>query len=120
MTTFQIDTAVDDLARPGAHVLRTAGTGVRVCFPNGWVVSIQWSAAHYCENRRHARNGPLAPLLPARDSATAEVAAWHSASGCDGWPDGDLVRWPNGETVVGYRTWQDVQSILDLAERGAL
>lgn len=109
---FRIDTAVNDLARAGATVKLTGRTGAHVKLANGWTVSVQWSTLHYCGNKDHPDNGPLTYLLPARDSATAEVAAW------DG--DGDMVQWNGEDTVIGWQDWQQVQSILDRAEAGVL
>lgn len=105
---FSLSDAAETLSRPDAP-FESAVDGGRVTFPNGWTVGIRWSSHHYCENRD--LDGPLSDWrAPAPDSSTAEVAIWKGFHG-------DLETWPDGDTVCGYVTWDQVQRLLDLCER---
>lgn len=103
-------TAGADFGRPTAEVKRTRGAnGAHVKFANGWVVSVQWGPYTYLSN--HDYLGPDYPY-PEMEALTAEIAAWKG--------DGEMIRWPNGDTVQGWQSWAEVQAVLDLAERDEL
>lgn len=105
MTTFTLDA---DFQHPNATVEPSrGGNGVHIKFPNEWVVSVQWGPMTYSSNRD--RYDYPAPEL---DATTAEIAAWQGDTG--------MIEWPDGDTVQGWQSWDDVQRVLDAAENGAL
>lgn len=99
-----------DFAHPNAEVQPTkGGNGVHVVFANGWVVSIQWGPGTYSSNHRAIS---LEFPWPEMDASVAEIAAWHK--------DGSMITWPDGDTVQGWESWDEVQAVLDKAEAGEL
>lgn len=112
MTRMFTQTAPDDLAREGATVewCRGGKRGVHVKFDNGWIVSIQWGSGTYSDN--HDDLNIDAWTRPAPDSTTAEVAVWKN--------DGKMRRWDEGDVVAGWKSWEDVQALLDMAAADAV
>jgi len=73
----------------------TANKGVRIVFPNGYSISIQWGVINYCGNR--ARDIEYGQPVPA--SITAETAIRN--------PDYEFVLYKGAE-VQGYQSVTDV------------
>lgn len=64
--------------------------GVHFVFANGWTVSVQWKVGNYCDE----------------DGSTAEIAAWDES--------GDWYRFDTGDTVLGWRTPDQVVAFMAL------
>jgi hypothetical protein len=60
-----------------------------------WLLSVQWGSGMYCAARDH-------PEM--EESPTAEIAAWRK--------DEPMVTWPDGDTVQGYVTPQEVLGLI--------
>ena len=58
-------------------MFRSYETGFHIDFPNGWTVSVQWGAGHYCDNYPK-----VSSQMPFEGwfSNTAEVTAWKTES----------------------------------------
>jgi len=76
-------------------------SGKWIKYPNGWIVSIQWGAGTYSSYHFASFDLLAAP------SHTAEVACWKN--------NGPMVQFSNGDTVMGYRSWDQVQELLEAA-----
>lgn len=101
-----------DFGHPSAEVKASrGGNGVHVTFPNGWTVSVQWGPGTYSTNHHHPSLGVVFPP-PELDATAAEIAAWKGESG--------MIDWPDGDSVQGWQSWDDVQAVLDMAEAGTL
>jgi hypothetical protein len=105
MTEFNADC---DFGHPTATVRRSVN-GAHIRFPNGWTVSVQWGPGTYSSNHGSLHSAMTAAPLSATE---AEIAAWLNG--------GDMVEWGDSGTVQGWQTWEQVQAVLDLAERGEL
>ena len=73
----------------------TNNKGVRIVFPNGYSISIQWGTINYCGNRD--REIGFGQPVPA--SITAETAIKD--------PSGNFVKY-KGDDVQGYQTVMNV------------
>ena len=83
--------------------------GFHMTFKNGWTISVQWGPGNYCD--RYDTDDFMAPVSATSwESRDAEIAAWG--------PDGAMCEWPNGDTVVGRLTPDEVLAIMnDVASR---
>lgn len=92
-------TTSDDLVGDGyAFYTRQA----RVLFESGWTLSVVWGTGSYSSNRDASAHKGQALL---EESPTAEIAAWCL--------DGDLREWPDGDTVQGWQTPEQVLALID-------
>lgn len=89
----------------------TDAKGFQMTFANGWTVSVQWGWANYCDNADKVRGKISMQMLGMMNSRagsngckTAEVAAWNS--------DGRWIKFPNGDTVCGYATADEVAKFI--------
>lgn len=110
MMMFSVSTAAEDFARPGLTVEDFVGCGVHLKLDNGWTISVQWGPGTYSSN--HGDMSFDAWKRPAKDSLTAEIAAWKD--------EGEMIPWPEGDTVRGWQSWDEVQAVIDAAERDEL
>lgn len=95
-----------DFGFPDAKVRRFIN-GAHIIFKSGFTVSAQWMSTNYSSNRRQFDIATLGKDLTA---TTVEVVVWDSRK--------RWVRWPDGDTILGWRTWDQVQAILKQAEAG--
>lgn len=68
-------------------------------FENGWKLSVQWGTGCYCSN--YVIHGQT----PMTECPNAEIALFA--------PDGEMFRWPDGDTVVGYCSPVFVLAVID-------
>lgn len=91
----------------------TDGKGFHITFGNGWTVSVQFGPGNYGSNYDMSFfPDPMEQYRQAgRIGATsAEIAAWP--------PGGQLIEWPEGDTVLRYKSPADLLAILnDIASR---
>lgn len=87
----------------------TRGQGFHVTFENGWTVSVQFGAGNYADNHRlWSEDEPKRGW----ESSCAEVAAWPD--------DGEMMRFPDGQTVQGWQTPAQVLALMaDIAARSS-
>ena len=82
--------------------------GFHMTFNNGWTVSVQFGGGNYCDNY----DFPIGKEREQRGmtSSNAEVAYWG--------PDNELQEFPNGDTVAGRWTPEQVLALMnDISKR---
>lgn len=82
----------------------TSGNGFHITLANGCTVSVQWGLTSYCEGRD--LRAPYEKDLPARECATAEVAAWRA--------NGKWINLSEGNDVIGWQTPNQVLAIMTM------
>lgn len=81
----------------------TKDQGFHVTFENGWTVSVQFGPYSYREGYPHIEREDKPEAGWA--SGTAEVAAWP--------PGGNMMEFPDGDTVQGWQTPAQVLSLMN-------
>lgn len=82
------------------------GKGFALEFDNGYKVSVQWSAAHYCDNRRKDWRGDS--LSDRCDDAEVAVIA----------PDGEFIKLDEFDDIIGFVTPDKLVRILSAVQQG--
>lgn len=77
---------------------KATGSGFQLTFANGRTVSVQWGPATYSSNY------DLPYATTGQSAATAEIASWDAS--------GTWHIFPNGDTVQGYQTPDEVAAFL--------
>lgn len=116
--TFGPDTPLTAYETFGGRAEFNKGTkmGVHVKFENGWTVSIQYGAGTYSSNHDEWRD--ITNPEFSRPAVTAEVACWFDDP--TGEPHSEMCEWADGDTVQGYKDWDEVQTLLKAAAMGEL
>ena len=85
----------------------TDGKGFHIKFLNGWTVSVQFGPGNYCEHYNRSI-GKDEYTCGSEGSINAEIAAWPKG--------GTLTEFPDGNTVQGYVSPQQVlQFLIDVS-----
>jgi hypothetical protein len=83
----------------------THGKGFHITFPNKWTVSVQFGPANYCDNY-NKEIGREEIASGKEGSETAEVAVLT--------PQHTMWEFPEGDTVLGYKTPLEVLQLMNL------
>lgn len=84
------------------HPEHATGKGFQITFANGWTVSVQFGPGNYADNHGESFSD-LGPK-DGRKSSRAETAFIA--------PQGTLQPFPDGDTVQGYQTPEQVLALM--------